>query len=109
MLRGEWGGFGACGGSAHSHNERKVKISPYTYVYYMPTRTISISEEAYEALKSLKESGRMSFSEVIVKYYPRRRALSEVLKTITPKEDLAASIESASKEMRSRKIRKAEI
>ncbi len=51
----------------------------------------------------------MSFSEVIVKYYPRRRALSEVLKTITPEEDLAVSIESASKEMRSQKIRKADI
>jgi predicted CopG family antitoxin len=72
----------------------------------MPTRTISISEEAYEALKSLKESGRMSFSEVILKYYPRRRALSEILKTITPDEDLAASIESASREMRSHKARK---
>lgn len=81
----------------------------YTYVYCMPTRTISISEEAYEALKSLKESGRMSFSEVIVKYYPRRRALSEILKTMSPEENLAASIESASKEMRSQKIRKAEI
>jgi len=81
----------------------------YTYVYSMPTRTISISEEAYQALKSLKESGRMSFSEVIVKNYPRRRALSEILKTMGPEEDLAASIESASKDMRSRKIRKAEI
>lgn len=81
----------------------------YTYVYYMPPRTISISEEAYQALKSLKESGRMSFSEVIVKYYPRRRALSEVLEAISPKEDLAASIESASEEMRSRKARTAEI
>ncbi|MCQ8893941.1 MAG: antitoxin [Methanolinea sp.] len=75
----------------------------------MPTRTISISEEAYEVLKSLKESDRMSFSEVIMKYYPRRRALSEVLKTIHPQEDLATSIESASKEMRSWKVRKAEI
>jgi predicted CopG family antitoxin len=81
----------------------------YTYVYYMTTRTISISEEAYQTLKSLKESGRMSFSEVIVKYYPRRRALSEVLEAISPNEDLAASIESASEEMRSRKARKAEI
>jgi len=105
----EWGGCGVCGGSSRSLFERKVHIHTYTYVYSMPTRTISISEEAYETLKSLKESGRMSFSEVIVKYYPRRRALSEVLKTITPKEDLAASIESASKDMRSRKIRKAEI
>lgn len=81
----------------------------YTYVYFMPTRTISISEEAYQTLKSLKESGRMSFSEVIVKYYPRHRTLSEVLKTITPKEELADSIESASKEMRRGKTRKAEI
>jgi predicted CopG family antitoxin len=75
----------------------------------MPTRTISISDEAYEALKSLKESGRMSFSEVILKYYPCRRALSEILESITPKKDLADSIEKASGDMRNRKLRKAEI
>jgi predicted CopG family antitoxin len=75
----------------------------------MPTRTISISDEAYEALKSLKESGRMSFSEVILKYYPRRRALSEILESITPKENLAASIEEASMDLRNRKLRKSEI
>ncbi len=69
-------------------------------------RTISISDEAYEALKSLKESGRMSFSEVILKYYPRCRALSEVLESITPKENLAASIEEATIDMRVRKLRK---
>jgi len=81
----------------------------YTYVYYMPTRTISISDEAYEKLKSLKESERMSFSEVILKYYPRRHALSKILETLAPQEDLASSIEQASKEMRARRIRKAEI
>ncbi len=75
----------------------------------MPTRTISISDKAYEILKSLKESERMSFSEVIVKYYPRRRALSEILKTLAPEDDLAAGIEKASGEMRKKRIRKAEI
>jgi hypothetical protein len=44
----------------------------------MSTKTISITEDAYERLRSLKETERMSFSEVILKYYPKRRSLSEI-------------------------------
>jgi predicted CopG family antitoxin len=40
----------------------------------MATRTISISEEAYMKLKSLKSSEKESFSDVIVKYYPARKS-----------------------------------
>ncbi|WP_235276301.1 antitoxin VapB family protein [Methanosarcina mazei] len=39
----------------------------------MPTRTICISEEAYEKLKSLKTTEKNSFSDVILKYYPKKR------------------------------------
>jgi predicted CopG family antitoxin len=42
----------------------------------MPTRTISITDEAYQKLKSLKGSEKESFSDVILKYYPARKRLS---------------------------------
>ncbi|MDD4652864.1 MAG: antitoxin VapB family protein [Methanothrix sp.] len=45
----------------------------------MPTRTISITDEAYMRLKSLKASEKESFSDVILKYYPARKKLSAVL------------------------------
>ncbi len=48
----------------------------------MFTKTISITEDAYDRLRSLKETERMSFSEVILKYYPKRRGLSETLAEI---------------------------
>lgn len=48
----------------------------------MATRTIRITEEAYQKLKSLKRSEKESFSDVILKYYPSRRKLSEVLAEI---------------------------
>ena len=45
----------------------------------MSTKTISITEEAYERLRSLKNGETTSFSEVIVRDYPVRRKLSDVL------------------------------
>jgi predicted CopG family antitoxin len=71
----------------------------------MPTRTISISEEAYEKLKSLKTSEKDSFSDVILKYYPKKRKLSDVLAEIGSNPELADAIERASRDMRKAKIR----
>jgi predicted CopG family antitoxin len=75
----------------------------------MATRTISITEEAYQKLKSLKSSEKESFSDVILKYYPSRRKLSEVLAEIGVDIELADSIEAASQKMRHAKIREAEL
>ncbi len=71
----------------------------------MATKTISITEEAYEKLKSLKTDEKTSFSDVIVKHYPKRKKLSEVLKEIGANAELADSIEAVSKEMRKAKLR----
>ncbi len=75
----------------------------------MATRTISITEEAYQKLKSLKSSKKESFSDVILKYYPSRRKLSEVLAEIGVDTELADSIETASQKMRHARIREAEL
>jgi predicted CopG family antitoxin len=66
----------------------------------MPTRTISITDEAYTRLKALKSNKKESFSDVILRYYPKKRKLSEILAAIGPNEDLARAIEQASRELR---------
>ena len=71
----------------------------------MPTRTISITEEAYNTLKALKKSDKESFSSVILRYYPKRRTLSEVLEEIGDCSDLAAGVENAIKERRKSRLR----
>ncbi|HPS91268.1 MAG TPA: antitoxin VapB family protein [Methanothrix sp.] len=75
----------------------------------MPTRTISITEDAYLKLKSLKSSEKESFSDVILKYYPARKKLSAVLAEIGLNQDLADSIDKASIEMRQAKMRGVEL
>jgi len=75
----------------------------------VPTRTISISEEAYEKLKSLKTSEKDSFSDVILRYYPKKRKLSEVLAEIGPNPELADAIEKASGEIRKTEIREVDL
>jgi len=60
-------------------------------------KTISITEEAYERLKSLKNDKTTSFSEVIVTYYPVRRKLSDVLDELGDCTDLAESIDNVSR------------
>ncbi len=71
----------------------------------MSTKTISITEEAYERLKTLKKDEKTSFSEVIVKYYPVKRKLSDVLAELGDCTDLADSVEKVSREMRKGKMR----
>jgi len=58
----------------------------------MARKTIRITEDAYERLKSLKK-GKESFSDVILKYYPKRSKLSEILEKIGYDPELADAIE----------------
>jgi len=71
----------------------------------MSTKTISITVEAYERLRALKQDEKMSFSEVIVKYYPVKRKLSDVLAELGDCTDLADTIEKVSMEMRKGQMR----
>jgi predicted CopG family antitoxin len=70
----------------------------------MSTKTITITEEAYNRLKSRK-SENQSFSEVIMQNFPVKRKLSEILEEIGQDDALADRIEAASKEMRQSKMR----
>ena len=70
----------------------------------MSTRTITITEEAYNRLKSRKGENQ-SFSEVIIQNFPVKPKLSEVLAEIGRDDDLADSIEAARKEMRQSRMR----
>ncbi len=65
----------------------------------MSTKTITITEEAYERLKSRKGKNQ-SFSEVIVQNLPAKRKLSEILDEIGRDDALADQVETASREMR---------
>jgi predicted CopG family antitoxin len=71
----------------------------------MATKTISITEEAYERLRSLKKNEKASFSDVILEHYPKKKKLSEVLREIGANPELADSIENVSREMRKAKLR----
>lgn len=71
----------------------------------MSTKTISITEEAYERLKALKKDEKMSFSDVIVHYYPVKRKLADVLAELGDCSDLADSVENVSKDMRKSRMR----
>lgn len=73
----------------------------------MSTKTISITEEAYERLKALKRDEKTSFSDVIVQYYPVRRKLADVLAEIGNCTDLADSVEKSSRAMRKSRMRPA--
>ena len=74
----------------------------------MSTKTITITEEAYNRLKSRKAENQ-SFSEVILQNFPIKRKLSEVLDEIGQDDSLADRIEAASKEMRQSKMRDVDI
>jgi predicted CopG family antitoxin len=72
------------------------------------TKTITITEEAYNWLKSRK-SENQSFSEGIIQNFPVKRKLSEILAEIGQDDALADRIESASKEMRQSKTREVDL
>lgn len=77
-----------------------------THIYTdMGTRTIRISDDAYERLSRLKGGTTMSFSEVILRFTPPEKKLSEILKEPGPNQELADSIERASREMRNATMR----
>jgi predicted CopG family antitoxin len=63
-------------------------------------KNITVTDEAYERLKHLKDNASTSFSEVIVKNYPIRRKLSDVLENLGDCTDLAESISRVSRDMR---------
>ena len=74
----------------------------------MSTKSITITEEAYERLKSRKGENQ-SFSEVILQNFPAKRKLSEILAEIGKDEELADRIAAASKQMRQSKMRDVEV
>jgi predicted CopG family antitoxin len=74
----------------------------------MSTKTITITEEAYERLKSRKGENQ-SFSEVILQNFPAKRKLSEILAEIGKDDELADRIAAASKQMRQSKMRDVEV
>jgi predicted CopG family antitoxin len=76
----------------------------------MGHKTITISEEAYKALKRAKEDYE-SFTDVIIKTMRRREKsnLLEYINSIGPQSELADNIEAAMKEMRKSKLRKVAI
>jgi predicted CopG family antitoxin len=86
---------------------RRFNTSTYTYVR-MSTKTITITEDAYNRLKSRKGENE-SFSQVIVKHFPVKRKLSEVLAEIGRDDEMADRIEAASKEMRQSKMREVDL
>jgi predicted CopG family antitoxin len=71
----------------------------------MATKTISITEKAYERLKALKKNEKTCFSDVIVQYYPVRRKLADVLTEIGNCSDLAGSVEKVSRDMRKSRMK----
>jgi predicted CopG family antitoxin len=71
----------------------------------MATRTISINDEAYDRLFRLKSHSNLSFSEVILKFTPKKRALTDVLREFGPNPELADAIEQASTKMRQARMR----
>ena len=74
----------------------------------MPTKTITITEEAYERLLSRK-SENQTFSDVILQNFPAKKKLSQILAEIGRNDDLADRIEAASQEMRRSKMRDVEL
>jgi predicted CopG family antitoxin len=74
----------------------------------MSTKTITITEEAYERLRSRKGENQ-SFSDVIIQHFPAKRKLSEILAEIGRDDELAERIEAASMQMRQSKMRRFEV
>ena len=79
-----------------------IQVRAHTFI--MSTKTITITEEAYNRLKSRKGENQ-SFSEVIMQNFPSKPKLSQILAEIGKDDALADRIEAASKEMRQSKMR----
>ena len=78
-----------------------INLNTHTYTDpIMSMKTISLTEEAFRKLKALKKDETMSFSDIIIKYYPVRRKLTDVLAEIGDCTDLAGSVERVSRDMR---------
>lgn len=68
----------------------------------MSTKTISITEEAYECLRSLKTSENDSFSKIILKHFPKKKTLSELFSDLDPDNEFADAIEAVIEESRAK-------
>jgi predicted CopG family antitoxin len=79
----------------------------------VPTRTLTIKEEAYQALKSIKKENE-SFTDVILRLTSGKGDLNRLLEAMKNKEfhspELAKNVEQASREFRKNfKLRKVEL
>lgn len=88
-----WGAARSRWDQMHRYTDRSVA-----------TRTIRITVDAHERVRDLKESEWMRFSEVIIKYCPKRRRLSQTLAEIGRGEaaDLAEGVERSDRDLRHR-------
>ena len=71
----------------------------------MVTKTITITLDAYNRLKQLKKDENENFSDVIMRLPLKKRKLSDILTDYGANSDLAESIQEASDEMRSSRMR----
>ncbi len=84
--------------SDHQSRYTEYIYTDYTYVECMGSRTISLSEDAYHALLSLKRPGE-SFSDT-VRRLARRRSLTELAQIMDPQaaKEVADAIEANRRE-----------
>ena len=83
-------------------------LNTHKYTYYsMAHKTITVSEEAYEALARMKNTSE-SFTEVILRLTTKGNAQTvlEFVKKLPTSEDLANNIEVAMKRARKAKLKK---
>lgn len=76
----------------------------------MAHKTLTISEEAYQSLSRLKKNSE-SFTRVILRLTKQNEVgtLSEYIKTVEPDEELARSIEQASRRLRSLRLQRVKL
>ncbi len=73
----------------------------------MAHKTLTISEEAYNALSNLKNENE-SFTDVILRLSKQKEMgkLSDLIRKIAPDNELASNVENASRRLRKAKLRK---
>ncbi len=79
----------------------------YTYIDNMATKTITISQDAYERLKAKKASND-SFTDIILKLTRKRNTL-DYIRSLKPKTELTDNIEKAMLITRKAKLREIEL